>query len=168
MNIICELNDRIILGTSGRSEKPPRITARAIVINRNGLYAVMYAKKFGLYSLPGGGVEEGEEILSALRREILEETGCTCGEIRELGIVAENRGSLDYTQINHYYVVYADSVGELQLTETERENHTELAWYTPEEAVRRITDQSFDRVQGKYLRARDVAALNEYKKQYNI
>lgn len=56
MKLICELNDMIILGTDGLSTKPPRITARAIVKNQEGLYAVMYADKFRLHSLPGGGV----------------------------------------------------------------------------------------------------------------
>lgn len=35
-------------------------------------------------------------------------------------------------------------------------------WHTFDEMVRLINEQEFDRVQGKYLKARDVAALNEY------
>ena len=38
MELICELNDKIILGTDGMSTKAPRITARAIVKNQDGLY----------------------------------------------------------------------------------------------------------------------------------
>ena len=87
MKQICELNDRIVLGTDGMSAKTPRITARAIVKNKDGLYAVMYADKFKLHSLPGGGVEDGEDVLTALRREVYEETGCVCDKIQELGIV---------------------------------------------------------------------------------
>lgn len=64
MRQICELNDRIMLGTEGLSTKAPRITARAIVKNQDGLYAVMYADKFKLHSLPGGGVEDGEDVLT--------------------------------------------------------------------------------------------------------
>ena len=90
MKQICELNDRIVLGTEGLSAKAPRITARAIVRNQSGLYAVMYAEKWGLHSLPGGGVEDGEDVRTALRREVYEETGCVCDEIQELGIVSEN------------------------------------------------------------------------------
>ena len=41
MKQICELNDRIILGTEEMSAKAPRITARAIIKNQDGLYAVM-------------------------------------------------------------------------------------------------------------------------------
>lgn len=60
MKLLCELNDKIVLGLDGMSHKPPRLTARAIVKNQDGLYAVMYSDKFKLHSLPGGGVENGE------------------------------------------------------------------------------------------------------------
>ena len=163
MKQICELNDKIILGTEGMSTKAPRITARAIVKNQDGLYAVMYADKFKLHSLPGGGVEDGEDVLTALRREVYEETGCVCDEIQELGIVSENRASLDYTQINHYFVVTANhSSCENHLTESEQANRTVVKWVTFDEVIRLINEQEFDRVQAKYLKARDVVALREY------
>ena len=163
MQLICELNDKIILGQDGRSDRAPRLTARAIVRNQDGLYAVMYADKFKLYNLPGGGVEDGENVLTALRREVYEETGCVCDEIKELGIVAENRASLDYTQINYYYVVTTThQPGEIHLTESEQASSTVVQWHSFDEMVRLITEQEFDRVQGKYLKARDVAALREY------
>lgn len=163
MKLICELNDKIILGQDGWSNKTPRLTARAIVKNQDGLYAVMYADKFKLYSLPGGGVEDGEDVLTALHREVYEETGCVCDQVRELGIVAENRASLDYTQVNYYYVVTTTHApGENHLTEAEQANRTVVQWHTFDEMVRLIQEQEFDRVQGKYLKARDVAALKEY------
>ena len=160
---ICELNDKILLGQEGLSKKDPRTTARAIVKNQDGLYAVMYADKFKLHSLPGGGVEDGEDVLTALRREVYEETGCICDEIKELGIVAENRASLDYTQINYYFVVTTKHTpSENHLTEAEQANRTVVRWHTFDEMVRLINEQEFDRVQGKYLKARDVAALKAY------
>ena len=165
MKQICELNDKIILGQDGLSSMAPRITARAIVKNQDGLYAVMYADKFKLHSLPGGGVEDGEDVLTALRREVYEETGCVCDEIQELGIVAENRASLDYTQINYYFLVTTTHTpGENHLTEAEQDSRTVVEWHTFDEMVRLINEQEFDRVQGKYLKTRDVAALREYSK----
>ena len=165
MNHICELNDKIVLGTDGMSAKAPRLTARAIVKNQDGLYAVMYADKFKLHSLPGGGVEDGEDVLTALRREVYEETGCICDEIQELGIVSENRASLDYTQINYYFVVTTTHTpGENHLTESEQASRTVVQWHTFDMMVRLINEQEFDRVQGKYLKARDMVALREYSK----
>ena len=163
MRLICELNDKIILGQDGLSDKAPRLTARAIVRNQVGLYAVMYSDKFKLHSLPGGGVEDGEDVLTALHREVYEETGCVCDEIKELGIVAENRASLDYTQINYYYVVTTThQPGENHLTESEQASRTVVQWHSFDKMVRLINAQEFDRVQGKYLKARDVVALREY------
>ena len=163
MKQIFELNDKIVLDTDGLSAKAPRITARAIVKNQDGLYAVMYADKFKLHSLPGGGVEDGEDVLTALHREVYEETGCVCDEIQELGIVSENRASLDYTQINHYFVVTTNhSSCKNHLTESEQANRTVVKWVTFDEAIRLINEQEFDRVQAKYLKARDVVALREY------
>lgn len=163
MNRICELNDQVILGKDGRSTRAPRITARAIIKRTDGRYAVMYSDKYRLYSLPGGGVEDGEDLLTALKREVLEETGCLCDQIDELGYVTENRGSLDYTQINYYFVVLTGSTGVNPcFTDAERDNRTEVQWHTFDKMVSLITDQKFERVQGKYLRARDVAALQEF------
>lgn len=165
MKQICELNDKIILGKEGVSNRAPRLTARAIVKNQNGLYAVMYAEKFKLHSLPGGGVEDGENVMTALRREVYEETGCVCDEIQELGIVSENRASLDYTQINYYFVVTTTHTPEENhLTQAEKDSRTVVQWHTFDEMVHLINEQEVDRVQAKYLKMRDVAALREYTK----
>lgn len=165
MNLIAELNDRILLGLTGESKKAPRITARAILKDRAGRYALMYAEKFQLYSLPGGGAEPGEDILDALRREIGEETGCTCDEILPLGMITENRASQDYTQINYYYVVTTDHTpGERHLTPTEQENGTRLQWHALEEVTRRISTVEHTTIQRKYLQARDMTALGAYRR----
>lgn len=66
MKHIGHLNDRILLGQPGRSHRRPRITARAILKDQSGRYALLYAEKFKLYSLPGGGAEPGEGIVDAL------------------------------------------------------------------------------------------------------
>ena len=167
MKQICELNDKIILGMEGMSAKAPRITARAVVQNEAGLYAVMYSEKFKLHSLPGGGVEDGEGVLTALRREVYEETGCVCDKIQELGIISENRASLDYTQINYYFVVTTTQPpSENHLTEAEQDSRTVVEWHTFDEMVRLINEQEFDRVQAKYLKARDVVALREYARVF--
>ena len=164
MKLLCELNDKTVLGTDGLSCKAPRRTARAIVRRGDGLYAVMYSEKFHLYSLPGGGIEDGEDVLTALRREVYEETGCSCDSLEELGIVSENRASLDYTQINYYFVVKTfETPNTTHLTEAERSNRTAVQWHSYEKMLRLIHDQEFDRIQGKYLKARDVAALRAFR-----
>ena len=167
MKIICKLDDKTVLGKDGLSSKPPRITARAIVQNKCELFAVMYSEKFNLYSLPGGGVEDGEDIIGALKREILEETGCSCDKISEIGIVYENRACHDFTQKNHYFAVSTDHTPtKANLTDKERENKTEVQWHTFEDMLRLISCAAHTTEQRKYIQARDVAAINEFKNTF--
>jgi len=164
-NLISELTDKNVLGLEGMSSKPPRKTSRALVINEEGNCAVMYAEKFNLYSLPGGGIEEGEDEVSTLIREIYEETGCTCDSIEQLGMVSENRNHQDYTTLSYYFVVHTKTKNSnLHLTEAEIDNGTIIKWFSLEETIHRIKDVEHETTQRKFLQARDIAALNEYYK----
>lgn len=102
MHRIARLTDADVLGTPGLSQAKPRLTARAIVMSPTGRCALMYAAKYGIHTLPGGGVEEGETVEEALQREIHEETGCAIAGYEPLGYVEENRFHADYTQISYY------------------------------------------------------------------
>ena len=159
------LTDKDILGTDGLSTKEPRRTSRAILINEAGQYAVMYAKKFNLHSLPGGGIDNGEDEISALVREVFEETGCVCDRVERLGIVSENRFHADFTSLSYYFVVYTKTMQTvLHLTDAEIENGTILMWCSFDEMYSLIQDSVHETNQRKFLQARDLLALNEYKK----
>lgn len=165
MKVIAEITDKTVLGLEGRSSAPPRYTARAIVKNGEGLYAVMHSYKHKLYSLPGGGVEENEDGVSAVIREVAEETGCACDTIEELGAVIENRNHADYTQVNEYYLVTTlSSPGKTHLTAEEISNQTVAEWHTLEEVFDLIRTPVHDTNQKKFLQARDVIALKAYMK----
>ena len=117
--------------------------------------------------MPGGGIEEKEDEFTALKREILEETGCTCDNIEQLGIVYENRFHQDYTSCSYYFAVNTGSLGERTcLTEKEIENGTGVQWCTFEELIHLIRDRVHDTTQRRFIQARDMAALDEYCKRY--
>ena len=161
MKLIAELNDKLLFGEEGMSHVEPRETARVILKNGD-LYALMHAVKFELHSFPGGGIDEGEDPVTAMKREVNEETGCTVGNITELGVIKENRARADYTQISYYYVVEVSSFGAPHLEPNEISNGTHAVWNTLDETVRLINEFKPTTYQQEYLHARDVAALNEY------
>ena len=161
MKLIAELNDKLLFGEEGMSHVEPRETARAILKNGD-LYALMHAVKFELHSFPGGGIDDGEDPVTAMKREVNEETGCTVGKITELGIIKENRARADYTQISYYYFVEVSSFGAPHLEPNEISNGTHAVWHTLDETARLINEFKPTTYQQEYLHARDVAALNEY------
>ncbi len=62
---------------------------------RPGVYAVLFdgtsvllthqAQPFPEYQLPGGGIDAGENPITALHREVMEETGWHIGQLRVIG-----------------------------------------------------------------------------------
>lgn len=68
-----------------------RKSTRAIVLNGEDIL-LLYTKRYHDYSLPGGGVDEGESIVDGLVRELKEETGAhNVGDIKEFGLYEEYR-----------------------------------------------------------------------------
>lgn len=76
-------------------EQPNRIAVRAVIIQNNLLFLV-HLKTTSEYKFPGGGVEDNEELLDALKRETLEESGAyiTC--------VKECLGYIDQIYMDKY------------------------------------------------------------------
>ena len=74
---------------------PVRNSAKAIVLRDGKILVNRCTSRFGnYYALPGGGQREGETLLEAVRRELLEETGYAVVPVRLSGIyerVCENR-----------------------------------------------------------------------------
>lgn len=106
---------------------------RAIVINKQG--RALLVKYAGLYMLPGGKIDEGENELQALKREILEESGIEINEDEAkefLQITSYDKNYYDRKEkkdINRitntkFYVVYTDQKIDDEnknLTESEKE-----------------------------------------------
>ncbi|KMT65294.1 NUDIX hydrolase [Catenovulum maritimum] len=68
-----------------------RKATRAIVLKQEKIL-MLYTKRYDDYTLPGGGIDEGETIVQGFKRELKEETGAqNIKDIQEFGIYEEFR-----------------------------------------------------------------------------
>ena len=122
MNFIIDL-DQHAMGLNEATDKPidyTRQAARAVMRNGDGQIAIMHFTTTGSYKLPGGGIDEGEDTLTALHRELREETGYTVTDVAELGIVTENRYYCGMHQISYCYSAQVGDFVGTELTEKEQ------------------------------------------------
>lgn len=100
-----------------------RECVRGIILDNNKI-RVVYPKNEVLYGTPGGGIDDGEDQITALKRELLEEVGAKDIEIIDyLGCVKEFRKSVYtnkvYTPLMHYYLVQVNEYTTPQLIDYE-------------------------------------------------
>jgi len=78
-NLIAELTDKNVLGQEGFSNRPPRKTARAILMNEDGKYAIVdivYLKGMSTFSwLPQYEVGNRFYSFNVLKKEVRTEIG---------------------------------------------------------------------------------------------
>ena len=105
-----------------------RPIVRAIVYDDAGLlYFVRVTRddhfgKATLIETSGGGVEPGEDLEAAIRRELREELGARVEIVRPLGLVSDYYNLIHRHNLNHYYLCRVLSFGEKHLTRDEVED----------------------------------------------
>lgn len=68
-----------------------RFCVRVILPNDKNEICVIKSEKYGYMQLPGGGIDDGENIIEALRRETEEETGFLIKGIKPIRYTLEKR-----------------------------------------------------------------------------
>ena len=83
-------------------EIPVSATAMALTKEGEVIFVSQYRHPIGetILELPGGFIDEGEDKLDAIKRELQEETGYTFDDVQFLGTTAGNPGILNnYTHL---------------------------------------------------------------------
>ena len=119
-----------------------RMIARAIVIDDEGYYYFVRVERnddFGkatLIETAGGGVEDGEDLHKAIRRELKEELGAEVEILCKIGIVSDYYNLIHRHNINNYFLCKIKSFGEKNQTMEEIEDfHLSTLRLRYEEAI---------------------------------
>lgn len=146
-----------------------RNAVRCVVVNAAGEVALVYFARDDFYKIPGGGVDEGEELLDALVREVREESGYTITNIRELGKIEEDRYYCGMHQTSYCYLADADEAGDLSPTPEEIEAGVELRWAQDIDTAIRLlttadtTDEEWSGIGFAMMKQRESAILEAAK-----
>lgn len=146
-----------------------RQIVRAIVFDDQENYYFVRAKRdddFGkatLIETSGGGVEAGEDLETALKRELKEELGAEVEIMYKIGIVSDYYNLIHRHNINNYYLCKVTSFGEKHLTRDEIEDFhlstLRLSYRNAEEEYKKCAETKI----GKLIAARELPVLRRAK-----
>lgn len=145
-----------------------RLAVRSIVIDNDKKIALAYVSSHDYYKIPGGGVDEGEDIMQALHRECLEESGVQIKDIRELGYIIDINSIWALIQESYCYISRVDGVKkEPKFTKKERSKGFELHWVPIEKVMQIMESAQPKRDTEKHLKQRDLLFVKAFLKEYN-
>jgi len=146
-----------------------REIVRAIVVDDAGSYYFVRAVRddeFGAATLietSGGGVEPGEDLAAAIRRELGEELGAEVEILAKLGVVSDYYNLIHRHNINHYFLCRALSFGNRHLTADELDKyHLSTLKLDYEAAVAEYERQVCTRL-GRLITNRELPILKRAK-----
>lgn len=118
-----------------------RRAARGIIL-RGEEILLLYTRRYNDYSLPGGGIDEGEDLLCGLRRELAEETGARDIQVlHPFGVLEEYRPwykpehDLMFMRSYLYECSVAGELGKVKMEDYEIANGMEVVWMDIHEAI---------------------------------
>ena len=146
-----------------------RQIVRAVVFDDDKNFYFVRANRdddFGVSTLietSGGGVEEGEDLLEAIHRELKEELGIESEIICKIGVVSDYYNLIHRHNINNYYLCRAVSFGDKHLTPEEiKDFHLSTLKMTYDEAVEEYGKRRESRL-GRLVCNRELPVLKRAK-----
>ncbi len=146
-----------------------RRAARAVLFNEKEEVALQYSSRLKYHKLPGGGIEEGESVETALRREIKEETGCLIDRFTEMGLVMEYRNRARVLGISFCFMAYTKGARQpLMLTKRERMQGFVVEWMPLDKAIATVRSEERGGYLGRFMRAREILLLETARKRQQL
>ena len=127
------------------TEWKERPTGKVVLFSDADEIALVSNSVSGIFLLPGGGIADGEDIISGTKRECREETGYEIEILRELGVTEDFRARDSRHCITHGYEARVLSQCPMSLTESESDIDFFVQWF-PFDAARTLFTEQEERV----------------------
>jgi len=118
-----------------------RQAARGIILNGEQIL-LLYTERYHDFTLPGGGIDDGEETVAGLIRELQEETGATnIRDIQAFGLYEEHRPwhkpgyDIVHMESYCYRCTIDDELGDTEFESHEIENGMKPVWINIHDAI---------------------------------
>jgi len=118
-----------------------RLATRGIILKGNDIL-MLYTQRYDDYTLPGGGLDHGEDKIQGLKRELKEETGAlNIRNIKAYGLYEEYRpwykDDFDIMYMKSYcYTCEIDAqLGQANLEDYEIKNGMQALWISVDDAI---------------------------------
>jgi 8-oxo-dGTP diphosphatase len=162
MKLIASLTDKDVGEKAVRVDKfVDRKAVRAVIFDKEGKVAIMKVEKEGAYKIPGGGVDEGESLIDALKREVEEESGASIKNIKELGRIVEERTVYPLRQESFCYTADVVSVGKTSFTKNEKNAGFSVLWMSTNDAIKAFESVVPNKYKAKFVSKREFIILKE-------
>ena len=170
-----KLHDLLIDNYYTKTSNNPalRIAVRAILVNEDDKIAYLHVKgedRFGKrdhLESPGGGVDEGESLDEALKRELIEELGAHVEILNEVGYIDIEFNMLERIDRENYFICkLIDLNEEKHLLAYEKEFFKGVEWLSIDEAINFFKTSPAISV-GNMIHVRERLVL-EYIKDNNL
>ena len=146
-----------------------RYTARALIENEEGKFGFLHLVGEDFFGVRdhletcGGGMEKGEDLVDTILREIKEEMGTPVKECQLLGSIIDAYNLIYRITFSTFFYCKVDTKHLSETTRTEEEKILikEIVWLKPDDALRRLRDQTGSNVD-RIVQRRDAAAMEYY------
>lgn len=164
MQLLKEIFDKPIENQNVRT----REAARAIIFDKNWLIPMLFVSKHNYHKIPGGWIENSENIQEALAREILEETGCNAEIGQEIGKIIEYRSERNQLQTSYCYFAKVTKKWNPDFTEKELDQWFQIQRMSLDEAISSIINDKPESYEGTFIQPRDLAFLEKAREILNV